>query len=60
MLIIERKSQEEIVIGDDIVLKIVEIRRGSVRIGTVAPPEISIWRDEIVQRRSEDMPERRK
>lgn len=58
MLIIERKSQEEIVIGDDIVLKIVEIRRGSVRIGTKAPPEISVWRDEIVQRRLEEPPER--
>lgn len=60
MLIIERKSQEEIVIGDDIVLKIVETRRGSVRIGIIAPPEVPIWRDEIVQRRLEEPPERRK
>lgn len=59
MLIIERKSQEEIVIGDEIVLKIVEIRRGSVRIGTTAPPEISVWRDELVDRRPKGPPERR-
>jgi carbon storage regulator len=52
MLILSRKVNEQIMIGDDIVLTITEIRHGSVRIGVTAPVEMPIIRDELIDRRS--------
>jgi carbon storage regulator len=50
MLILSRKVNEQIIIGDDIVLTVVEIRGTSVRIGTDAPKDVSIVRDELLDR----------
>lgn len=36
MLVVTRKANESITIGDNIVITVVEARSGSVRIGTVA------------------------
>lgn len=48
MLILERRLGEQIKIGDDIVITIVEVRGGSVRLGIEAPVEIPIARDELL------------
>lgn len=48
MLVLSRKKNETILIGDTIVLRIVEIRGGNVRIGIEAPQELSIMREELV------------
>lgn len=47
MLILTRKSGEAIRIGDNIVLKIIEIRGNQVRLGIEAPRNLSVHREEI-------------
>ncbi|HHN63781.1 MAG TPA: carbon storage regulator [Nitrospirae bacterium] len=50
MLILTRKSDEAIRIGDDIVVKILEIKGGQVRLGIEAPKDKRIYREELFQR----------
>ena len=47
MLILPRKKNESIVIGDGIVLTVVEVRGDKVRLGIVAPPNVPVHRQEI-------------
>ncbi|CAM2799546.1 carbon storage regulator CsrA [Helicobacter burdigaliensis] len=47
MLILSRKENESICIGDEIVIKIVSIDKGSVKIGFEAPPNLLILREEL-------------
>lgn len=50
MLILTRKPGEGFFIGDDITIKIVEIKGGGVRIGIEAPQNKKIYRQEIYDR----------
>ncbi len=51
MLILTRLVDQEIVIGDDIVIKILRIQRSyNVRIGIEAPKHIRVHRREIADR----------
>ncbi|WP_353661284.1 carbon storage regulator CsrA [Hydrogenimonas sp. SS33] len=54
MLVLTRKTDEAIRIGDDIVVKIVSIDKNSVRIGIEAPADVPILREELVQAVSEE------
>ena len=47
MLVLTRKKGEGIVIGDSIVLTVVEIRGDKIRLGIEAPKNVSIHRQEI-------------
>lgn len=47
MLILTRRNQEEILIGDDVVVKIIGIEGGIVRVGISADKTINIVREEI-------------
>jgi carbon storage regulator len=47
MLVLSRQRDESIIIGDHIVVTIVDIRGDKVRLGIKAPPEISVHREEI-------------
>ena len=47
MLVLTRKVGEEIRIGEDIVISIVEIKGGHVRVGIKAPSSVPIHRGEI-------------
>jgi len=47
MLVLSRKKNESVVIGDAIVVTVVEIRGDKVRLGIQAPREISIHRQEV-------------
>lgn len=53
MLIISRKNEECIVINGNIIIKIVEIQQGKVRIGIVAPKEITVDRQEVHDKKKE-------
>lgn len=47
MLVLSRKLDEEIVIGDNIVLKVIEIRGDKCRIGIEAPRDMTVHRREV-------------
>jgi carbon storage regulator len=47
MLILSRKLDESILIGDSIVIKIVAVQEGHVKIGIDAPREVRILRSEL-------------
>ena len=47
MLVLSRKLNEQIVIGDDIRVTVVSIRGNQVRLGFEAPPEVLIFRNEL-------------
>ena len=47
MLVLSRKKDEVIVVGDDIEITLVDIRGDQVKIGVSAPRSVSIHRKEI-------------
>ena len=47
MLVLTRKPGQQIMIGDSIVLNLVEVQGDNVRIAIEAPREIKIYRGEI-------------
>ena len=47
MLILSRKTDQQIKIGDDITLTIIEIRGDQVKIGVEAPKSIKVFRQEV-------------
>jgi carbon storage regulator CsrA len=47
MLVLSRKVDEQIIIGDDIRITVVSIRGNQVRLGFEAPPSVSIFREEL-------------
>ena len=47
MLVLSRHRDESIVIGDNVVVTIVDIRRDKVRLGIDAPGEIPVHRREV-------------
>lgn len=51
MLVLTRKAQERILIGNDITVTVVAIQGRNVRIGIEAPGEIPVFRDEIIRGR---------
>jgi carbon storage regulator len=49
MLVLARKVDEAIVIGDDIVIKVISVENGVVKLGIDAPKDVSILRDELAR-----------
>jgi carbon storage regulator len=47
MLIITRKPGERVMVGDDVVVHVMELVGGSVRLGIEAPRSIPVYREEI-------------
>ena len=50
MLVLCRKAEESMFIGDDIKITVLDIRGGQVRIGITAPQDIKIHREEVYER----------
>lgn len=50
MLVLTRKAGEGIIIGDNITVKIIEMKSGGIRIGIDAPRETKIYRQEVYDR----------
>ena len=49
MLVLTRKPGEKILIGDDIVITVLDVRGDSIRIGVEAPRGVTIQRDEVLR-----------
>lgn len=49
MLVLSRKKNEQIIVGDQIVITVVEVRGDRVRLGIEAPQEIPIHRNEVLE-----------
>ncbi len=49
MLVLSRKKNESIIINDDIILTVVEIRGDKVRLGIEAPKEVTVHRQEVYE-----------
>lgn len=47
MLVLSRKRDEQIVIGQDVVVTVVEIRGDKVRLGIEAPAHVTVHRQEV-------------
>lgn len=50
MLVLSRRLNETLVIGDDIKITVLGISGNQVRIGIAAPKEVSVHREEIYER----------
>jgi carbon storage regulator len=57
MLVLSRRKNERINIGDDIQVVILEIQGNRVRLGLVAPPQVPILREELKARAEWVVPE---
>mgnify|MGYP002870232847 FL=1 len=49
MLILTRKTNEKIKIGNEITISIIEIHGDQVKIGVDAPKEVKVFREEVYQ-----------
>jgi carbon storage regulator len=59
MLIVTRKLQESVMIGNDVTVTVLGVKGNQVSIGINAPKDITVHREEIFERiRSEQRPAR--
>jgi len=49
MLVLSRKKDEKIVIGDQITLMVIDIRGDKVRLGIEAPKDVAVHRQEVYE-----------
>ncbi len=49
MIVLPRKSGESIVINDDIILTVIEIKGDKVRLGVEHPKEVTVHRREVYE-----------
>jgi carbon storage regulator len=47
MLVLSRKAQEGVRIGDDVVITVLSVQRGRVKLGIEAPSNIHVERSEL-------------
>lgn len=47
MLIVTRRAGEKVMLGDDIVIEVMEVTGSSVRIGIAAPRSVPVYREEL-------------
>ena len=50
MLILTRKVNESLLVGDDVKLTVLGIKGGQIRIGISAPRDVSVHRQEVYDR----------
>ena len=54
MLVLTRKLGENIRIGENVKITVLELKGGQVKLGIEAPPEIAVHREEIFERIQEE------
>lgn len=50
MLILTRRINERLIIGDDIIVSVLSVQKSQVRIGIDAPKDLPIHREEVYER----------
>ncbi len=50
MLVLTRKLEESVIIGENIEIKVLEIKGECVRLGISAPQEVSVYRKELYEK----------
>jgi len=55
MLVLSRKKDEKIVIGDQITLMVIDIRGDKVRLGIEAPKDVAVHRQEVYEAIQKEM-----
>ena len=53
MLVLTRRKNQSIVIGDDIVITVLEVKGDSIRLGITAPRSVQVYREELLAALSE-------
>jgi carbon storage regulator len=48
MLVVARKKMEEVVIGNDVIVTVIDIKGNQVRLGITAPKSTRVFRKELV------------
>lgn len=48
MLVLTRRRNQSIVIGDGVVVTVLEVRGDQVKLGITAPREVAVYRDELL------------
>ena len=49
MLVLSRRKEESIMIGDEVEVKIVDVRGGKIRLGITAPKYVEVHRNEVYE-----------
>ncbi|MBM3291037.1 MAG: carbon storage regulator CsrA [Candidatus Hydrogenedentes bacterium] len=49
MLVLTRREDESIMIGDDIVVKVLDLKENQVKLGIMAPKSVAVHRQEIYE-----------
>ncbi|MEX2015521.1 MAG: carbon storage regulator CsrA [Candidatus Hydrogenedentales bacterium] len=47
MLVLTRKANESIMIGDDVEVKVLDVKENQVKVGIVAPQDVAVHRKEV-------------
>ena len=50
MLILTRRAGENVMIGDDVTITVLELKGNQVRIGISAPRNVAVYREELYER----------
>ena len=54
MLILSRRVEEVLCVGEDVRIKVIHVHRGSVRLAIEAPPSVRVDREEIRKLKEEN------
>ena len=49
MLVLTRRKNQSIVIGDDIVITVLEVQGDNIRLGISAPRSVQVYREELLK-----------
>ena len=48
MLVLTRRTSQSVMIGDDIVITVLEVKGDQIRLGITAPREVQVYREELL------------
>ena len=48
MLVLTRRKNQSIMIGDDIIITVLEVKGDQVRLGITAPRDVQVYREELL------------